>query len=88
LLRPEDALCQLEKRAGALVDRLAQMNPDQGEAEGALPRLFLLEDEYLHVTLDAELTWVRGLIDDLHSGRLTWSEEWLRDFMASEEDES
>jgi DNA-binding PadR family transcriptional regulator len=88
LLTPEDALRQLEKRAGALVDRLAQMNPDQGEAEGALPRLFLLEDEYLHATLDAELTWVRGLIDDLGSGRLTWSEEWLRKFMASEEDES
>jgi len=88
LLTPEDALRQLEKRAAALVDRLARMNAVRREAEGVLPRLFLLEDEYLHVTLDAELAWVRGLIDDLGSGRLTWSEEWLRKFMASEEDES
>jgi DNA-binding PadR family transcriptional regulator len=88
LLTPEDALRQLEKRAAALVDSLARMNAVRREAEGVLPRLFLLEDEYLHVTLDAELAWVRGLIDDLGSGRLTWSEEWLRKFMASEEDES
>jgi hypothetical protein len=28
--------------------------------------------------LEAELTWVRGVVADLHEGRLTWSEEWLR----------
>ena len=32
--------------------------------------------------LEAELSWVRGVIDDLRAGRLTWSEEWLRELAA------
>jgi hypothetical protein len=28
--------------------------------------------------VQAELTWVRSIIDDLQAGRLTWNEEWLR----------
>jgi hypothetical protein len=46
-----------------------------------LPRLFLVEDEYEEAVTRAELEWVRSLIDDLRSGRLLWSEEWLRSFM-------
>jgi hypothetical protein len=29
--------------------------------------------------LEAELSWLGGVIDDLREGRLTWSEEWLRE---------
>jgi hypothetical protein len=29
------------------------------------------------------LSWVRGVIDDLRAGRLTWSEEWLREMAAT-----
>ena len=29
--------------------------------------------------LSAELSWLRGVIEDLKAGRLTWSEEWLRE---------
>ena len=43
-----------------------------------LPRLFLLEEEYRRAMLEAELAWVRGVIDDLRAGRLTWSEEFMR----------
>jgi hypothetical protein len=25
-----------------------------------------------------ELTWVRSLVDDLDTGRLTWNDEWLQ----------
>ena len=49
------------------------------DAPAALPRLFLLEEEYRKAMLEAELSWVRGVIDDLREGRLTWSEEWLRE---------
>lgn len=34
----------------------------------------------------AELGWVRSLIDDLRSGRLTWSEEWLRRYAQQQEE--
>ena len=38
----------------------------------------MLEEEYRLAVLTAEVTWLRGVIDDLAAGRLTWSEEWLR----------
>jgi hypothetical protein len=28
--------------------------------------------------LAAEVEWLRSVTDDLRAGRLTWSEEWLR----------
>jgi hypothetical protein len=43
-----------------------------------LPRLSLLEEEYRRAVLQAELAWLRGLIEDPRDGRLIWSEEWLR----------
>jgi hypothetical protein len=42
-----------------------------------------LEEEYRRAVLAAELSWVRGVIDDLREGELTWSEEWLRDLAAA-----
>lgn len=86
LLSPEDALRQLELREAALVERMAHIDSTlQAEAAG-LPRLFLLESEYMRVVLEAELNWVRAVIDDLRAGRLVWSVEWLRGFIPPETD--
>ena len=80
LLTPEDALRQLEKRENAVAEELVRLdNLLRDEAMG-LPRLFLLESEYLRAVLDAELSWVRAIVADLRAGRITWSEEWLRAF--------
>lgn len=78
LLSPEDALHQLELRAAALADEVARLEVLLQDTATALPRLFLLESEYLRATLGTELAWVRGLVADLRAGRLTWSLEWLR----------
>jgi hypothetical protein len=43
-----------------------------------LPRVFLLEAEYMAAVVRAEIEWLRDVTDDLGSGRLTWSEEWVR----------
>jgi DNA-binding PadR family transcriptional regulator len=43
-----------------------------------LPRLVLLELEHARALATAELDWVRGLIDDMHSGALIWSDELIR----------
>ncbi len=84
VLTPEDALHQLELREAALVERMAHIDSSlQAEAAG-LPRLFLLESEYMRVVLEAELKWVRAVIGDLRAGRLTWSMEWLRDIVPPE----
>jgi len=81
LLTPEDALRQLEKRENALAQELARLDSLLRDEAVGLPRLFLLESEYLRAVLDAELAWVRAIVADLRAGRLTWSEEWLRAFV-------
>jgi DNA-binding PadR family transcriptional regulator len=81
-LEPDDARAQLERRAAALAEALADTdaqltgNPD-------LPRLFLLEEEYRKAILTAQLSWLRGVIDDLRTGRLTWTEQWLAELFAA-----
>lgn len=56
----------LETRASAVKVRLEALEkPVPG-----LPRLFLLESEYMAAVARAELDWLRGVIADLHKGRL------------------
>jgi len=81
LLTPEEALRQLETRVAALEDDAARIDSQFGTAAAeGLPRLFLLETEYQRATLETELEWVRAVVEDLRTGRLTWSEEWLSKF--------
>jgi DNA-binding PadR family transcriptional regulator len=81
LLTPEEALRQLETRVAALEDEVARIDSQFGTAAAeGLPRLFLLETEYQRAALETELEWVRAVVDDLRTGRLTWNEEWLRQF--------
>jgi len=81
LLTPEEALSELKTRVAAFEDKAARIDSQfaRAAAEG-LPRLFLLETEYQRATLEAELEWLRAVVDDLRMGRLTWSEQWLRQF--------
>jgi DNA-binding PadR family transcriptional regulator len=83
LLTPEDALRQLEARLDALEEERARLDAQLDSVGPVLPRLFLLETEYLRAMVNAELAWVRSVVDDLRAGRLTWSEEWLRRFTES-----
>jgi DNA-binding PadR family transcriptional regulator len=81
-LAPEDAAEQLTRRADRLAAQLADAEHELTSTPG-LPRLFLLEEEYRRAVLAAELTWVRGVVDDIRAGRLTWSEQWLREVAAA-----
>ena len=78
-LPPDDARAQLELRAERLEAELDATERELAGAPPGLPRLFLLEEEYRQTILRAELDWIRGVVNDLHEGRLDWSEEWLRD---------
>lgn len=82
LLEPEDALRQLELRRERLSAALAQQKADLAAAPAGLPRLFLLEEEYLRAVTRAELTWVSSLVEDLRAGRLSWSARWLAEIAA------
>jgi DNA-binding PadR family transcriptional regulator len=83
VLTPEDARAQLEERERQLAAQLAETAAEMASAPPGLPRLFLLEEEYRQALLEAQLAWVRGVIDDLRERRLDWSEEWLREIAAA-----
>jgi DNA-binding PadR family transcriptional regulator len=82
-LEPADAREQLERREQALAAELEATEAALSTAPPGLPRLFLLEEEYRTTMLHAQLAWLRGVIADLREGRLTWSEEWLREIAAT-----
>jgi DNA-binding PadR family transcriptional regulator len=81
-LPPEEARAELEQRTEKLEAALAETTAELAAAPPQLPRLFLLEEEYRKALLEAEVTWLRGVLDELRTGRLTWSEEWLREVAA------
>ena len=82
-LPPDEARRDLELRAERLAAELADIDAAFADAPEGLPRLFLLEEECRRAIVQAELAWVRSVVDDLREGRLTWSEEWLRDVAAA-----
>jgi DNA-binding PadR family transcriptional regulator len=82
LLDPGDAQRQLETRRRRLEEALAAQQAGLAAVPAGLPRLFLLEEEYLRAMTSAELGWVVAVIGDLRAGRITWSPEWLADIAA------
>jgi len=81
LLTPDDVTSQLELRAKAIESELRRIDDVLQEAQ-AVPRLFLLEMEYLRAIHAAELSWISGIVGDLSAQRITWTEEWLRQIAA------
>jgi len=77
MLGPEGVLRALERRAVQVADRVAELDASLETYSGTLPRVALIEDEYLRAVSAAELAWLRGLAEELRSGSLTWSEESL-----------
>jgi DNA-binding PadR family transcriptional regulator len=85
LLPPEDAAHQLELREARLAEQITAIDDAVQKYAQGLPRLFLLEEEYMRAVLDTELTWVRSVIADLKSGEITWNTEWIKGFIPPEE---
>lgn len=77
LLAPEEARAVLERRADVLREQLARIDRDLKSYSATLPRVTLLDDEYVRAVTTAELSWISSVIDDLRTGTLTWSEEEL-----------
>jgi len=83
MLLPEEAERVLKRRVEALTATLAGLDASLAqEAESGLPRVTMLESEYLRVVTEAELAWVGSVVDDLERGRLTWDGTSLRAFAA------
>ncbi|MEU9196589.1 PadR family transcriptional regulator [Streptomyces hundungensis] len=83
LLMPEDIADVLKQRADALAKKLDGLEAAMAsEEKQGLPRVTRLETEYLRAVTAAELKWVRGVVEDLRTGRLAWSKEQLDAFAA------
>ncbi|MFF4403276.1 PadR family transcriptional regulator [Streptomyces sp. NPDC001262] len=76
MLPPQEVLRQLERRHELLGAELAGIEAELS-ADG-VPRLFMLEMEFLRATTGAELAWVTSVIEDLRTGVIAWSEDQLR----------
>jgi len=78
ILEADDARLQLEGRLLRLESEVAAMRTAMRRLEGVLPRLFNVENEYALALREAELVWMRALVEDLRTGRLTWTHEQIR----------
>jgi DNA-binding PadR family transcriptional regulator len=78
LLAPEQLLLALEQRAASLRESLANLTAALGGQDQQVPRLFLLETEYVGAVTAAELTWVEGIVADLRTNELNWTREELQ----------
>jgi DNA-binding PadR family transcriptional regulator len=72
LLSPQDVRTQLERRIKALHRQLTETEAVlTASREHGVPRLHLLEHEYLQSTISAELAWARAVSRDISAGTLT-----------------
>jgi DNA-binding PadR family transcriptional regulator len=76
LLTPEDAIQQMATREAKLTEQIAAIDEEMQAVD--LPKLFLLESDYMRAVLEAELKWVRALVADLRSGQITWNHDWMQ----------
>jgi DNA-binding PadR family transcriptional regulator len=76
-LDPDDALAALRRRAEALTIKLVAMRSAMKAARDAgLPRLFELESEYEEKVVSAELSFVKGLVEEMADGTLEGLDMW------------
>jgi DNA-binding PadR family transcriptional regulator len=77
MLTPQEALALLERREKLLAAMHQGLEAGLASTAG-MPRVISLEAEYVLATAAAQLAWVRSIIDDLRTGRLSWTEEELK----------
>jgi DNA-binding PadR family transcriptional regulator len=77
VLTPARVLELLRERVVALEKALAEERAELAEVSW-LPRLFVVETEYDMAMRQAELTWVRGLVQELEDGSFPLVDEWAR----------
>ena len=78
LLEPETIADVLRRRIDALSARLAEHDTLlSAEGEHGLPRITMLETEYVRAMTAAEIEWLESVTRDLQSDRLTWTSDQL-----------
>jgi DNA-binding PadR family transcriptional regulator len=87
MLEPDAVLAAMRERREAVAKALAEAK--QGVADSqqyGLPKVTLLDDEYLVAITEAELRWIEGVVAELEGGGLTWSLAELQPFDETDAD--
>ena len=77
MLTPQEALVLLERRATLLAAMHRGLEAGLASTAG-MPRVISMDTVYVLAKATAQLTWVRSVVDDLRTGRLSWAEEELK----------
>ncbi len=86
VLPPEDIAALLDQRSRALELEIAQMRHTlQFVQQQGLPRIHVIESEYVLAMREAELAWTRKLAAEIRSGELGDLAEWTAAHRASDE---
>lgn len=75
-LTPDDARTVLTQRGQTLTESIATQRAALESAAAAVPRLFLLEDEYRIAMAEAEAAWIRAVVDELSAGTFPQLDAW------------
>jgi DNA-binding PadR family transcriptional regulator len=79
VLPPADVVRLLEERCRRLETEIALYSAQRNLlSPDRLPRLLLIESEYLCMLREAELKWTRALVEDISSGTLQGLDFWRR----------
>lgn len=81
----DDAKEALGARLDGIADAIAATTRILAAAEGELPRLVLVEVEYVLHQLRGESDWVRAIVDEIHAGTLSWELTFGPSFRAPED---
>ena len=71
-LSPAEAVDALTARISHLEQQLRALGDEIEQGSTFLARLFLIETEYQQQVLATELDYVKALVDDLRTERITW----------------
>ena len=75
VIGPDETVELLQQRTVALEEQITQMRAVMAAAS-AVPRLFLIEGEFDLALREAELAWVRSLLEELTNGTLPGIDAW------------
>ena len=71
-LQPDEAIAQLDERARILTTQIAELTNLIATLRTRLPRIHVIENEYVRAMRKAELAWIQHLLRDLRSGEFHW----------------
>lgn len=71
-LTPKDAIPDLKQRVRWLEQNIVELDSSIASLTPRITRINLIESEYLSALRKAEVAWIKNLVNELQTGKLTW----------------